>query len=146
MFCQNCGAPLDANAAACAHCGQPAFVNPSQTPPSNANPYAPPYPPSTPQTPYYVAGTNPIAVLGFVFTVVPLVPFAGIVLSIIGWVQCNRTHERGKGLAVAGVILNIVGWVLLALCIVLFAGIIVDNASDFLPDEFYEFAYAALAK
>jgi len=50
---------------------------------------------------------NLLVIFGFVLTWVPLVPFAGFVLCLIGGKQCRQTGARGRGLAVAGVVLNL---------------------------------------
>ena len=50
---------------------------------------------------------NLLAVLGFVLTLFPVMPFAGLVLCIIGRRQCQKSGARGKGLAAAGIVLNV---------------------------------------
>ncbi|MCL2495691.1 MAG: hypothetical protein FWE98_08605 [Oscillospiraceae bacterium] len=49
---------------------------------------------------------NLLVILGFVLTWIPVVPFAGLALCIIGRKQCRATGARGRGLAAAGIALN----------------------------------------
>ena len=50
---------------------------------------------------------NLLVILGFALTWIPIVPFAGLVLCLIGRKQCKQTGARGSGLAMAGIVLNL---------------------------------------
>ena len=52
--------------------------------------------------------------LGFVLALLPL-PFAGLVLCVVGLIQCAQTGQKGRGLAVAGIVIRVVGVALLAI-------------------------------
>ncbi|MDR1927122.1 MAG: DUF4190 domain-containing protein [Oscillospiraceae bacterium] len=89
---------------------QPGYQRQNYYPPGQQ----PGYPPPRSQPSYVQQGApaqpgwNLFAILGFVLTVFPLMPFAGLVLSIIGIVECKKKGERGRGLAIAGIVLNVV--------------------------------------
>ncbi|MCX6742016.1 MAG: DUF4190 domain-containing protein [Candidatus Pacearchaeota archaeon] len=59
---------------------------------------------------------NTLAILGFIFAFI--FNIVGLILSIIALVQINKSHEKGKGLAIAGLILSII-FVILTIIIVL---------------------------
>ena len=68
-----------------------------------------PYPPQpNGQQPYYPrAGKwNVCAIIGFIFAF--LFSLIGLILSIVGLNQIKRTHEKGRGLAIAGIIISII--------------------------------------
>lgn len=68
-----------------------------------------PYPPQpNGQQPYYPrAGKwNVCAIIGFILAF--LFALIGLILSIIGLNQIKRTHEKGRGLAIAGIIISII--------------------------------------
>ena len=55
--------------------------------------------------------TNGLAITGFVLSLVSLLfgvifSIAGLICSIIGLNQINKTNEQGKGLATAGIIIS----------------------------------------
>ena len=140
-FCPNCGVSLKPGApgvsgvSACPRCGR------------NFYPPRPVYPaqPVCRQRPAPAAGTNTFALLGFVLAWLPI-PFAGLVLCVMGLVQCARTGQKGRGLAIAGVVLRVAG---IALLIVGAAAALwyFTDTGYFLPD-YWEwdngFAFAAL--
>jgi hypothetical protein len=72
----------------------------------------PPVPPAPPAK----AGTNGVAIAGFVlaFLIAPI----GLILSIIGLVTASRSGQKGKGLAIGGIVvallLSISGIVIVA--------------------------------
>jgi len=130
-YCQSCGAKLEPGALTCAQCGRPTDAPAPPPQPPQPLPYPPPYQqgypppqqgypqpyPPPPPPPYQqgyqpgyqpAPGTNTLALVGFILTVFPLVPFAGLALCIAGLSQCKRTGQQGRGLAVAGIVLNIV--------------------------------------
>ena len=128
-FCPNCGASLEPGAPACPRCEKTAgaaspppqpYQMPHQIYPGQ--PVPPAYPPyqqqnAWPAYPVYqqrpvVPGTNTFAILGFILAFLPL-PFAGLVLCILGLVQCGQTGQKGRGLAVAGIVVRVVGIALL---------------------------------
>ena len=109
-FCRNCGAALEPDSPACPRCGKPAA--PQAAPqPRPAYPYPAwqrqPYPvyAAYPQRPALPV-TNLCAILGFVTAWLPI-PFAWLVLSIVGLAQCDRSGQKGKGLAIAGILLRV---------------------------------------
>lgn len=68
-----------------------------------------PYPPQpNGQQPYYPrAGKwNVCAIIGFILAF--LFSLIGLILSIVGLNQIKRTHEKGRGLAIAGIIISII--------------------------------------
>ena len=141
-FCQNCGAQLAPGAPACPRCGKPSAS--AQTAAASPQPYQQPHPvyPGPPERPAYQPyqqppayspypypayqplpaqpGTNTFAILSFVMAWLPI-PFAGIVLGIIGLVQCGKTGQKGRGLAIAGILLRVLSAVLLIAGVVLLA-------------------------
>jgi len=50
---------------------------------------------------------NRMALIGFLSTLIPIVPFLGLVLCTKAWYDCDDSGEGGKGFATAGLIL---GW------------------------------------
>jgi len=68
--------------------------------------------------------------LGFVMSWLPI-PFAGLVLSILGLIQCGQTGQRGRGFAIAGIILRVAGTVLIIVGIALLAYFAVDSGGHF---------------
>ncbi len=136
MFCQNCGNKLDDDSKFCAKCGakvdttetaqspttsqqveKDEFFNDVPAPaPVQQIPVQPQPPvqqvPVQPvnQQPVYqqpqTAKTNTFAIIGFVLSFFYYVSIAGLVFSIIGLKQCNKTQEKGKGLAIAGIVIS----------------------------------------
>lgn len=49
---------------------------------------------------------NTCSILGIIFAFV--FALAGLILSIVGLVQTNRTHEKGRGLAIVGIIVSVI--------------------------------------
>ena len=49
---------------------------------------------------------NTCSILGIIFAFVFAI--VGLILSIVGLVQTNRTHEKGRGLAIAGIIVSVI--------------------------------------
>ena len=148
MYCQTCGAQLEESALTCSQCGRAVGAPPPPQYPYQQpypQPYPPPYqqgyPQPYPQQP--AAGTNTLALLGFVLTLFPIVPLAGFVLCIAGLSQCKRTGQSGKGLAVAGIVLNAAGFVLAVIGIIAFAAF-VGSAGLNPQDWLEEFAYTVL--
>lgn len=73
--------------------------------------------------------TNGLAIAGFVCSLT-IGGIVGLVLSIIGLTQINRSGEQGKGLALAGIIISGVRMFLaLLICILYFVGIIALTGS-----------------
>lgn len=48
--------------------------------------------------------TNIVSVIGLITSCI--IPVVGLILSIIGLVQCNRKNEEGKVFALAGIIVS----------------------------------------
>jgi len=163
-FCPNCGASQAPNLPVCPRCGKKTGA--AISPPQPFQPYQMPHRidlgqpilPAYPQYPQPVypaypaypprlapAGTNTLAVVGFVLALLPL-PFAGLVLCVLGLVQCGQTGQRGKGLAVAGIVIRVIGATLLVIGIAAAVWYFADTGF-FLPDywEWDEgFAFTAL--
>lgn len=102
LYCVKCGTPLSGGNF-CPMCGE----NVQQT-----NPYNNYYP----NDPNYRVPTNAMAVAGFVVACVSvffnfwgLAGAVGLILSIVGYSQIQRTHEGGRGLAVAGIVIGAIG-------------------------------------
>jgi len=144
-FCQNCGAALESGASECPRCGEPAAVIPQ--------PY-PNYPYPAWQYPAYAAypayparppGTNTFAIMGFVMAWLPI-PFAWLILSIVGLAQCGSTGQKGRGLAIAGILLRVLGTAVLVggLALLIYYG----NSGSYFPewdwDEGFAFTLTAL--
>lgn len=77
---------------------------------TDQNPYGQ-QPPSAPQARYggYAPAQpryNVMAIVGFILSF--FISIAGLIVSIIAFVQIKRTGERGRGLALAGIILGAV--------------------------------------
>jgi len=150
MYCQYCAAPLGESALSCARCGRAVGAAPAAFPPQGyPQPYPPPYPYQQPYAQPYryhpypqPAGANTLAVLGFVFTLIPFVPFVGFVLCIAGYSQCRKTGQQGRGLALAGIVLGAVGLALAILCIA--ALVFFTSGSGLLRESFDEYAYIVL--
>ena len=164
-FCPNCGASLQPGVSVCPRCGKTAgaaipppppfqpYQMPHQIDPGQPVPPAYPQYPPRPMVPAYPvypprpapAGTNTFAVLGFILALLPL-PFAGLVLCVMGLIQCGQTGQKGKGLAIAGIIIRILGIALLVIGIAAAVWYFADTGY-YLPDvwEWDEgFAFTAL--
>lgn len=101
MFCKTCGKEVNDNAVICPNCGCSL---------KNESVYA--------EVKNDVKKINVMCLVGFILSMASLlialygiVAIAGLVLSIVGVVQTNRTGERLKGLGIAGIIVAIVSLV-----------------------------------
>jgi hypothetical protein len=63
---------------------------------------------------------NPLAVLGFIMGLIILVPLS-IIFGVIALIQISRSHDKGKGLAIAGFAVSGV-WIILIGLAVVFGG------------------------
>ena len=101
MYCKTCGKEINDEAVVCPYCG----CQVKEIPVTAVN--------------NGVAGekkkANVMSITGFVLSLVSLllslfgtIAVAGLILSIIGLVQCNQKGERLKGLAIAGIIVSAV--------------------------------------
>ncbi len=119
MFCQNCGNKLDDDSKFCAKCGAKVDEVPAPAPqdekdeffrdvpaPAPVQQQAPVQPVNQQPVPAQSAKTNVFAIIGFVLSFFSYVAIAGLVFSIIGLKQCNKTQEKGKGLAIAGIVIS----------------------------------------
>ena len=111
-YCYNCGTQLPENANNCPSCGikteveQTEYSNPEQT--NNISPEM------MQQYNAYVLQnrTNSLALVGFILSIVfslftcGLLSIVGLVLSIVGLTEINKTGEKGKGFAIAGIIIS----------------------------------------
>lgn len=70
--------------------------------------------------------TNTLAIFGFISAF--FLPVIGLILSIIGLVQINKKHEKGKGLAISGIIIScFVALLHLILTVAFIAAIVSSN-------------------
>ena len=77
---------------------------------------------------------NSLALAGFIVSLVSFLccgggSIIGLVLSIIGLNQINKTNEKGKGLAIAGIILSSIGFII-AIIVGIISGISSVNSSS----------------
>ena len=100
MFCRVCGKEINDEAVICPHCGCSVKDEPTVSKSASGE---------------KTGKSNVMSIVGFILSLVSLlislfgtVATAGLVLSIIGLVQCNQKGERLKGLAIAGLIVSIV--------------------------------------
>ena len=104
MFCAKCGAPLN-GAAFCSSCGTAAAGGSTSGPIGGATsgPVPGQYFPPAPKT-------NPLAIVGFILSLVCFAP-AGLVLGIISLNQIKASNgtQGGKGLATAAVVIGAIG-------------------------------------
>jgi len=143
-FCRNCGAPLEGVSAACLRCGKHATA-------PQPYPYPHPawqqtgYPPRAAYPAQKLPVTNLLAILGFVTALLPI-PFAWLILSIAGLSQCNRTGQKGRGLAIAGIFLRLLVLAVLIAAVVLL--IYYSDSGIYLPnwdwDEGFSFTFMLL--
>ncbi|NEG54511.1 DUF4190 domain-containing protein [Bifidobacterium platyrrhinorum] len=86
--------------------GAPAAAGPATG--GTAVPPVPGYLPPQPQRPANPreGKWNVCAILGIIFAF--LFSLVGLILSIVGLNQIKRTHEKGRGLAIAGIIVSVV--------------------------------------
>ena len=128
-LCKNCGANIDEGMKFCTSCGtaveaipvMPTMEAPTMEAPTMEAPNMPEMnKPTYNQTHKYAINqhlyeqpvnnkTNICALLGFIFSLVCCGGLPGLILSIIGLVQINKTGEKGKGFAIAGIVLFVVG-------------------------------------
>jgi len=101
MYCQKCGAQLDADAQFCKSCGTAIRTTPQ--------PYAPVYQQPAKQT-------NNLALFGLILSFV--MPIGGLVVSIIARKQCIERGEDGEKLAKAGIVAGAIYCALLAVMII----------------------------
>ena len=100
MFCKTCGKEINDNAVICPYCGCAVSGEIKEKTIENSQDKK--------------GKANVMSIIGFVLSLVSLllslfgaVAIAGLVLSIIGLVQCNQNGERLKGLAIAGIVVSI---------------------------------------
>ncbi len=93
MYCRICGKDVNDQAVICPHCGCQ-IATPVQTE----------------QTTKPQKKANIFCIIGFVLSLISLilalwgiVAIAGLVLSIIGIIQCSRNGDKLKGLGIAGI-------------------------------------------
>lgn len=102
MLCKTCGKEVDDNAVVCPHCGCALNETPAETPaeaPAQATAIKP-------------AKKSAFAILGFICSLISLVyngyfifTILGLVLSIIGVIDCKKNNKLKKGRAVSGIVL-----------------------------------------
>ena len=97
MYCSKCGKEIADNSTFCPECGAPQnSVGGTQV---NSNPKG---------------GYNSMCILGLVISGISLllnffgiVGIAGTIVSVIGMMNCKKSNEKGKGLAIAGIIIGV---------------------------------------
>ena len=121
---------------------EPTNTNPNGYPAPQypAAPYTQPYsqPYAQPYQQYYQPepGWNAMAIAGFITSF--LFSIVGLILSIIGLNQINRTGEKGKGLAIAGIIISTITLIVSVLLVVLIIAIVSSVLSY---DLNYDYSY-----
>ena len=115
MFCQHCGTRSDDNAKFCVQCGAATAPAPAPEFQQQQGFQQPAYPPPS----YHQWShqppkrTNTMAIAGLVLAF--LMPFIGLIVSIIARKQCIQNNEDGQGLATAGIVISAVAmlfWVI----------------------------------
>ena len=95
MFCSFCGKEVDNNANYCNNCGNK--LNNSNQPIRQ----------SYSNTKNSLCHTGFIlSIIGCFFNLLGLISLAGLILSILGLSQVNKTNEDGKGFAIAGIVVS----------------------------------------
>lgn len=108
MYCQKCGKEIPNDAAFCVECGAPInqaeamkYVQAGKTAQENNL--------IVKTVPY-----NEMCIIGLVVSVISLfvdfwglVSTVGIVLSVVGLIQCKKKQENGKILAILGIVLGV---------------------------------------
>lgn len=123
-FCSECGKELKENTNTCEYCGK----NMEGTTTIINN------------TVSSTKKTNGFAIAGFVISIVSIfccgVPsWLGLVFSIIGLVNANKSESEGKGLAIAGIVISAI---LLVLLIALYSlGFMASFAEDYYGGYYY---------
>lgn len=121
--CPSCASHVEAGAAYCANCGSPLLVG--SPGPSSSTPRSPPPPPALAYPPpyqeyyqpvYYQTAppgprSNGLAIASLVLGILWVWWLGSILALVFGYValgQIKRSHEGGRGMAIAGIVL---GWV-----------------------------------
>jgi len=110
MYCRYCGKQIDDKAIFCPHCG---IATEEKSASKTQEPTPKPAPMPVANVPPTLGKTNILTYIGFLLAFI--VPLAGIICSIIGLCQLNRTKEKGKAFAIAGIIISVLmsvfqGW------------------------------------
>ena len=139
MLCKYCGNELEEGAKFCPACGKPQDqpqahpipgIGSQSQPQAQPQPQAQfqpnpgayqqqnqgprPIPTNNPYQQYNKNKTNSMAVAGFILAF--FVPLVGLILSIMGYQQIQKSGEKGRGLALAGIIISAV-WMVLSVII-----------------------------
>jgi len=98
MFCRNCGKELDKDVIFCPECGKKQIEN------SNEN---------ITQSSVANQSINTMSIIGLVVSGISiflnfwgLIGIAGTILSVIGFIGCQKKNEKGKVLAIIGIIIG----------------------------------------
>ncbi len=121
-FCSECGKELEENSVVCKNCGKKVeseikvSVEPSALQPKK---------------------NNGFAIAGFVLSLVSLLccgstSFLGLIFSIIGLVNANKSEGEGKGLAIAGIIISAI---ILLVFILLYSLGIIASFSEYIAND-----------
>lgn len=102
MYCKHCGNEIEDSASFCPHCG-------ARTEPIS---------PSPPPAPARTQKENTIALVGLILAFV--MPFAGLICSIMGYNKAKSGEANHKDLAVAGIIVSALMLSLVVLTIVIY--------------------------
>ena len=79
--------------------------------------------------------TNPCAAAGFALSFLPVASIAGFIISIAGFIQCSRTGEKGRGMAIAGILIGSLWIGVMAALLYTFAWDVIDEILWWFYDE-----------
>lgn len=110
MYCRNCGAEIDDEAAICIHCGVATNNHKTER-----------------------RESNPLALVGFILSF--FVQIAGLICSIIAYRRCKENPNlEGKSMSLAGILISAIS-IGLALLIAVFWIVIVFVIISNIPDD-----------
>ena len=115
-YCSKCGSEIKEGSSFCQNCGEKINSIPSQ-------------PATNTTTSNGSTKTNGLAIAGFIISLVAAFSFGsssllGLILSIIGLTQINKSNDKGKGFAIAGIVISsimLIVSILVAIAYVAFA-------------------------
>lgn len=106
MFCVNCGKEIHAGASFCPECG--AKQQSTMVVSAEKNDH------NTAGQPAANAQYNTMTIIGLIVSGISLllnfwgiVGIAGMILSVLGMIDCTRKGEKGKGLAIVGIAIGV---------------------------------------
>ena len=130
-FCSNCGSEVGLDDNVCGNCGN--VINNNASIPVNNYQSINNAQSFNNSQPIQNNQTDGFAVAGFVLSLLSILccggtSFLGLIFSIVGLVNCNKTGRDGKGLAITGIVLSAIILILIVLFYVL--GIISSFATE----------------